>query len=175
MIFARQTHPLVHYMKPLDSLISTAHDVLLGPRIPSPYNGLLPLCFEDLPPHIPLEDVQYLALKGAFTVPDTPLRNELLNTFVVNVYPGIPLLDLADFLQPIAINDGQSRVSLLLFHAVMFSSVAFIEPEHLYRAGYSSRKEARREFFRKARVGITLPRTSPCWPSYSDRAGPLRL
>lgn len=141
----------VHYMQPLDNLISTAHD-LLG--TPTPYT-----CINTLPPYIkipdhdiPLEDIQHLDDDGVFTFPDAELRNELLKTFVLNVYPYMPLLDLEEFLQAIAINNGNSTVSLLLFHAVMFSGATFIEPEHLYRAGYSSQKEARREYFRKATV-----------------------
>ncbi|KAF9894425.1 hypothetical protein FE257_007928 [Aspergillus nanangensis] len=148
----KESHPIVHWMKPLDNLIATAHQLLDPPLPPrSLQSSILPAYIEDLP-YLQPEDAQYLAVKGAFTLPDTTLRNELLNTFVHNVYPYVPLLDLNTFLQSIADNDGRQRVSLLLFHAVMFSSTAFIEPEHLHRAGYASRKALRKEFFQKARV-----------------------
>lgn len=149
----RQISPTaVHYMRPLDNLIS-AVQLLLGSSIPfSSIISMLPLYVKDLPDSISPDDIQCLADNGVLTFPDPDLRNELLKAFVLNVYPYMPLLDLEAFLQAVAINNGESRVSLLLFHAVIFSSTAFIDPEHLYRAGYSSRKEARREFFRKATV-----------------------
>lgn len=142
----------VHYMQPLDNLISTAHDLLLGTSTPCTHISTLPPYIKRPHHEIPLEDVQYLDENGVFTFPDAELRNELLKTFVLNVYPYMPLLDLEEFLQAIAINNGNSRVSLLLFHAVMFSSAAFIKSEHLYRVGYSSQKEARRQYFLKATV-----------------------
>ncbi|KAL4890595.1 fungal-specific transcription factor domain-containing protein [Aspergillus ambiguus] len=147
----KNSHPTVHWMKPLDNLIATAHELLDPPLPRSICSSVLPAYIEDLP-YLPFEDIQYLAAKDVFKFPDATLRNELLKTFVHNVYPYIPLLDLRTFLQAIACNDGNIRVSLLLFHAVMFSSTAFIEPEHLHRAGYTSRKAARQEFYQKCRV-----------------------
>lgn len=138
-------------MKPLDNLIATAHELLDPPLPRSISSSILPAYIEDLP-YLPFEDLQYLAAKNVFSFPETTLRNELLKTFVHNVYPYVPLLDLPTFLQAITANDGSRRISLLLFHAVMFSSIAFIEPEHLHRAGFNSRKEARKAFFQKARV-----------------------
>lgn len=150
--FSNPSAAPVHYMQPLDNLISTVHDLLLCTLTPHTYTSTLPPYIKRPDHEIPLEDVQYLDENGVFTFPDTELRNELLKTFVLNVYPYTPLLDLEEFLQAIAINNGNLRVSLLLFHAVMFSSAAFIKPEHLYRAGYSSLKEARRQYFLKATV-----------------------
>lgn len=116
------------------------------------FNNLLPSFITELPLHMPSGDAYYLKKTGAFTLPDMELRNELLNKFIHNVHPYLPVLDLPEFLQAIAINDGTSRVSLLLFHAVMFSGTAFVESEYLCRAGYTSRKAARRDLFKKAKV-----------------------
>ncbi|KAL5357616.1 fungal-specific transcription factor domain-containing protein [Aspergillus floccosus] len=147
----KNSHPIVHWMKPLDNLIATAHELLDPPLPRAICSSILPAYIEELP-YLPFEDIQYLAAKDVFQFPDVTLRNELLKTFVHNVYPYIPLLDLRPFLGAIACNDGSKQISLLLFHAVMFSSTAFIEPEHLHRAGYTSRKAARQEFYQKARV-----------------------
>ncbi|OJJ08555.1 hypothetical protein ASPVEDRAFT_34698 [Aspergillus versicolor CBS 583.65] len=145
----------VHYMQPLDNLISAAHD-LLGTSTSYTLPSTLPQYIKKPDHDISLEDVQYLDENGVFTFPDEELRNELLTTFVINVYPYMPLLDLEEFLQAIAINNGSSPLSLLLFHAVMFASATFIKPHHLYRAGYSSQKEPRREFFLKATIAYDL-------------------
>ncbi|KKK18225.1 hypothetical protein ARAM_002973, partial [Aspergillus rambellii] len=151
--------PPIHWMQPLDHYKSVAHDLLGHPvpglpdLTPQPtFNTLLPSFIQKLPPNLPDEDLQFLATKGAFSLPDETLRNELLKTFALHVHPDLPVLDLSILLEAIANNNGESRISLLLFHAVMFSSTASIDPKHIHRAGYTSRKAARQEFFRKARV-----------------------
>ncbi|KAL3463604.1 fungal-specific transcription factor domain-containing protein [Aspergillus heterothallicus] len=148
----------IQWMVPLDHYKSVAHDFLcvdvpgLPVAVPEPCTALVPPSIQQLPANIASEDVQFLASKGVFTFPDTKLRNELLKTFVHHVHPYLPVLDLPIFLEAIANNDGHIRVSLLLFHAVMFSSVAFVDPKHIQRAGYTSRRAARQEFYRKARL-----------------------
>lgn len=77
----------VHYMQPLDNLISTIHDLLLGTLTPYTYTSTLPPYIKKPHHEIPLEDVQYRHENGVFTFPDAELRNELLKTFVLNVYP----------------------------------------------------------------------------------------
>lgn len=98
------------------------------------------------------EDIEYLQRKGALTVPDTRLRNELLRSYVQYVHPYMPLLELKDFLSPIEKNDGNSPVSLLLFQAVMFAATAYIDMRFLHAQGFDNRKAARKVFFQRARV-----------------------
>jgi len=86
-------------------------------------------------------------------IPDSSLRNELLRCYVEFVHPFMPLLDLHDFLNTVDAEDGSSgKVSLLVLQAVMFTGSAFVDMRSLARAGYTSRKEARKSFFQKARV-----------------------
>jgi hypothetical protein len=115
----------------------------------------LPCYIRPLPPRIMGEDVDFLQRKGALTVPDTRLRNELLRSYVQYVHPYMPLLDLKDFLQPIERNDGNSPVSLLLFQAVMFAATAYVDMRFLHAQGFDNRKAARKFFFQRARVRQT--------------------
>lgn len=112
----------------------------------------LPCYIRPLPPRIMGEDVDFLQRKGALTIPDTRLRNELLRSYVQYVHPYMPLLDLKDFLEPIERNDGNPPVSLLLFQAVMFAATAYVDMRFLHAQGFDNRKEARRIFFQRARV-----------------------
>jgi hypothetical protein len=96
--------------------------------------------------------MEYLQKKGALTLPDTGLRNELLRSYAQYVHPYMPLLDLKDFLTPIEKNDGNSVLSLLLFHAVMFAGTAYIDMRFLQAQGFATRKEARKVFFQRARL-----------------------
>ena len=101
------------------------------------------------------EDTEFLQRKGALTVPDARLRNELLRSYVQYVHPYMPLLDLGDFLHPLEKNDGNSPVSLLLFQAVMFAATAYIDMRFLHAQGFDDRKAARKVFFQRARVRWT--------------------
>ena len=112
----------------------------------------LPSYIRALPPRVMAEDIEYLQRKGALTVPDTRLRNELLRSYVQYVHPYMPLLDLKDFLQPIERNDGNSPISLLLFQAVMFAATAYVDMRFLHAQGFESRKAARKVLFQRARV-----------------------
>ncbi|KAM5352889.1 hypothetical protein ACJ41O_005611 [Fusarium nematophilum] len=112
----------------------------------------LPSYIRPLPRHIGSRDRQYLADKGALAIPDEPFRDELLRTYVFMVYPFMPAIDLEDFLHPIMLADGRDPVSLLLFQAVMFASVTFVDGKFLQARGYTSRKAARKDFFGRVRL-----------------------
>ncbi|EKV11164.1 C6 transcription factor (Ctf1B), putative [Penicillium digitatum PHI26] len=115
-------------------------------------SGFLPDYIRGLPARFQKEEIDYLAVKGALTIPDVTLRNELLKSYIHYVHTYMPLLDLEEFLENIVQNDGIHRISLLLFQAVMFAGVAFIDMKHLQAAGYQTRKVARKVFFQRARL-----------------------
>jgi hypothetical protein len=113
----------------------------------------IPYFIKPLPPRIGPEEVQYLERKGALTVPSNPLRNELIRTYIEFVHPYMPLIDLYEFVMIINSENGAlGRISLILYQAVMFAGSAFIDMQHLFNAGYTSRKQARKDFFQKTRV-----------------------
>lgn len=113
----------------------------------------LPGFIRPLPSKIAPEDVNYLHLKGALTLPSPSLQNALLRAYVEYVHPYMPLMELHDFLAAINSTDGlYGQISLFLYHAVMFASTAYVDVKYLKEAGYSSRKAARKAFFQKTRV-----------------------
>ncbi|KAL2824534.1 fungal-specific transcription factor domain-containing protein [Aspergillus cavernicola] len=146
-------NPAVPSTLPLSHVTSQIQQ-LLDPSFGSPRSSgiVLPDYIRGLPGRLQKEDIEYLAMKGALTVPDVTLRNELLKAYIHYVHTYMPLLDLEDFLQTIVQNDGIRRMSLLLFQAVMFAGTAFIDKKHLRAAGYPSRKAARKAFFQRARL-----------------------
>lgn len=146
-------NPAVPSTLPLQHVTSQIQQ-LLDPTFANPGSGavVLPDYIRGLPSRLQKEDVDYLAMKGALTIPDVTLRNELLKSYVHYVHTYMPLLDLEDFLQTIYQNGGINRLSLLLFQAVMFAGTAFIDLQHLQAAGYTSRKVARKAFFQRARL-----------------------
>ncbi|CAK47094.1 transcriptional regulator family: Fungal Specific TF [Aspergillus niger] len=146
-------NPAVPATLPLHHVTSQIQQ-LLDPSFANARSGgvVLPDYIRGLPPRLQKEDIDYLSMKGALTVPDVGLRNELLKSYIHYVHTYMPLLDLEDFLQTIVQNDGIRRMSLLLFQAVMFAGTAFIDLKHLHAAGYPTRKAARKAFFQRARL-----------------------
>ncbi|KAL9062857.1 MAG: hypothetical protein Q9157_008580 [Trypethelium eluteriae] len=128
-------------------------------RTPEPTPILLPYYLKPIPSRIGQDELAYLKKKGALSVPDTNLRNELLRSYIEYCHPFMPLLDLHDFLRALNAADGSAgRVSFFLFSAVMFVGTAYVDFSHLQKAGYNTRKEARKDFFQKTR-GFTCSRT----------------
>ena len=113
---------------------------------------LLPRYVRPASQSIMSEDLAYLNQRGAFIIPETSLRNELLRCYVQYVHPFLPLLDLQDFLATIEKNDPTDTLSLLLFQAVMFAGTGFIDMRYLLAQGYDSRKAARRAFFQRTKL-----------------------
>jgi hypothetical protein len=143
--------PWVDHTAPLDNLISEIND-FLGPGPPCFSKPKLPHYVQDIPSCFAEEDISYLMSKDAFTTPDQTLCRELLRSFVECVYPFIPVLDLSRLLNAFCGNGKSEKISLLLFHAIMFSAAAFVDVKHLYNAGYQTRRKAREDLFSKTRV-----------------------
>ncbi|GAB0134959.1 Cutinase transcription factor 1 alpha [Epichloe bromicola] len=113
----------------------------------------LPAFVRPLPAKIAPEDVQYLAIKGALTLPSIALQKALLHCYIEFVYPYMPLIDLRHFLSIVDRRDGvNGQTSLLLYQSIMFSATAFVDMKYLREAGFSSRKAARKAFFQKTRL-----------------------
>ena len=98
------------------------------------------------------DDLDFLALRGALSVPDQVLRDQLIRSFVLHVYPHLPVIDLQEFLQCVDGSDPDAQMSLLLLQAVMFAGTAYIDIQYLQQAGFSDRRTARAMFYSKIKV-----------------------
>ncbi|KAJ5685519.1 hypothetical protein N7536_008138 [Penicillium majusculum] len=141
---------------PLENYVTIMHQ-LLGPQAPDrpPLNNT-PRYVSELPTRLEVSDLDYLESKGALCLPTAPFRKQLLKSYILWVHPQVPVLDLDKFLHSIAANDGKTRISLLLFHAVMFAASAFVDISHIQEEGYMSRKVAREVLFRRVKVLLEL-------------------
>lgn len=146
----------VHSSLPLANMVSTVQD-LIDPDF-DPLIAILddePRFLKPLPPRISPEDLEFLRFRGALTIPESGLRNELLRCYIKWVHSFMPVLNLQEFLRCVAENDPNGNISLLLFQAVMFVSTAFVDLKHLQDAGYSTRKSARSAFYTRLRVSLS--------------------
>ncbi|KAK0744382.1 fungal-specific transcription factor domain-containing protein, partial [Apiosordaria backusii] len=98
--------------------------------------------------HISNEDISFLRRKGCFTFPKKDLLDDLLKCYFDYVHPHVPFLDEQEFweTQHFHHTDGY-RISLILFQAVLFAATACAPLSVLRRAGYTSRRVARRAAF----------------------------
>ncbi len=130
------------------------HHLLLR-TAPEPVNEW-PGFIKPMPERILAEDRRYLVQKQVFTLPPLRLQNALLAAYIEYVHPYMPLLELHDLLRVINDRSGASgKMSLFLYHAVMFSATAFVDESLLRDAGYESRRDARRSFFSRTRVSVS--------------------
>lgn len=96
-------------------------------------------------------EIDCLIRGGALSLPATELRDALFYAFSHYVFPFLPVIDFSDFLTVLN-GDSSIRVSLLLFQAVMFAGSAFVDLQHLLKAGYADRMTARVHLHKKVKV-----------------------
>ncbi|KAF5558544.1 cutinase transcription factor 1 beta [Fusarium napiforme] len=112
----------------------------------------LPQYIRPLAPHLKPIDTEYLTGKGCLRIPDDDLQRELFRLYILYVHPFMPVVDLPDFLSSVARRDASSQVSLLLFQAIMFAAVVYLDSDYCTERGYENRKAMRKDFFEKARL-----------------------
>ena len=112
----------------------------------------VPRYIRPIPFETPADDLAFLASKGVFRLPEIPLRTELLRQYTAYVHPLLPVLDIREFLQAIESEDGDTRLSLLLFYAVMSAAASYADIHLLQAEGFIDRKAARKSYFHKAKV-----------------------
>ncbi|KAJ5981721.1 hypothetical protein N7522_013349 [Penicillium canescens] len=154
-----RTHgnPNVQHSLPLANMVSAVQD-LIDPDF-DPLTAMLdeePRFLKPLPARIAPEDLEFLRFRGALSLPESGLRDELLRCYIQWVHSFMPVLNLQEFLRCVAENDPEGNVSILLFQAVMFVGTAFVDLKHLQDAGYSTRKSARNAFFTRLRLLYSL-------------------
>lgn len=152
-IWRTRGNPDVQHAMPLSNMVSAVQD-LIDPDF-DPLTAMLddePRFLKPLPARIAPEDLEFLRFRGALSLPESGLRDELLRCYIQWVHSFMPVLNLQEFLRCVAENDPEGNVSILLFQAVMFVGTAFVDLKHLQDAGYSTRKSARNAFFTRLRV-----------------------
>lgn len=118
---------------------------------PSTSMTVPPSFLRPIPQHLTAEDVQYLYRKGALSVPDAELRDALIDSYTLYVHPCYPMLDF-DALEETRCGSSNHQFSLLVFQAVMFTGLCWVDIKLLRRLGFLTRKAARKEFYQRVKV-----------------------
>jgi hypothetical protein len=113
----------------------------------------LPPYITPLPTRLDKTVLQFLSSSGALSVPSAEFRHICASRYLELQHPLFPLLDPHNLLTITQRgNDKCGTISLLLFNAVMCAALAFVENDHVIRAGYPSKRAARMSFFIRAKV-----------------------
>lgn len=112
----------------------------------------LPAFITPLSSRILSEDIEFLAQKGAITVPEPDLRVEILRGYLFSVHPFMPMLNFRAFIHAVLNNREDGRISLLLFQAVMFAGLHSLQLHLIHRLGFKTVKQARSVFFDRVRL-----------------------
>lgn len=133
----------LHRLRPipvnLDAAPGTSQCIELPPYIRPAHRDIDP------------EELHYLRGRGALSIPDPVLRDQLLLAFVLYVYPFLPIVNLQEVISAIEETPGYN-VSLILFQAIMFAGTAFVDLQLILDAGFENRLAARAYFFRRIKV-----------------------
>jgi hypothetical protein len=149
-----QNTPSLHaasYGRTGSSLVSASS----AARVDSPLsllNSTLPSFIRPLPKTLAEDDLEFLERKGAFTLPEAEIRDEILRSYVSTVHPFMPILDVRALLTAVTNNTKGDQISLLLFQAVMFAGLSALDPQLIQRIGFTSTKHARQVFFARVRL-----------------------
>ncbi|KAI9871346.1 MAG: hypothetical protein M1830_003011 [Pleopsidium flavum] len=95
-----------------------------------------------------LEERKLLQRKGAFTLPEKNVRDQLLRTYFDCVHPSFPILDRPEFIR-LNVNN---HLSLLILQSVYFVAATHCEESLILEAGFRTRHSARLTFYKRAKA-----------------------
>ncbi|KIW16340.1 hypothetical protein PV08_06391 [Exophiala spinifera] len=105
-----------------------------------------------MPSDLAVEDLIYLRQRGALTLPDPELRDDLLKNYFELVHHFLPLIDLDAFQASIENPARHGQISLLLVQAIMYSATAWADVKLVRRAGFLTRDAMRRAYYLKTKL-----------------------
>ncbi|KIX94913.1 uncharacterized protein Z520_09223 [Fonsecaea multimorphosa CBS 102226] len=105
-----------------------------------------------MPSDLAVEDLIYLRQRGALTLPNPELRDDLLKNYVELAHYFLPLIDLDSFQASIENPARHGQISLLLLQAIMYSATAWADVKLVRRAGFLTRDAMRRAYYLKTKL-----------------------
>src|SRR5277367_4254339 len=95
------------------------------------------------------DELEFYRARGDYDLPSLNVQDELIRTYFAIVQPMYPVLDRVQFAK--CYRNANSPPSLLLLQAMFMCSAAHCPLEFLIEAGFKTRHEAKRTFYRRAR------------------------
>ncbi|KZL82789.1 cutinase transcription factor 1 beta [Colletotrichum incanum] len=127
------------------------------------------------------EDINYLRMKGAFTLPPAHIREAMIRCYFHYVHPFAPILDAGEFITEYE----RGRKSLLLLWSMFIAAASFVDDSLLTEDFFPSRRALKRAMYQRAKAlydadyekdKVTLIQSvflmGHWYTSTDDRAGP---
>ncbi|KAL3450253.1 hypothetical protein BJX65DRAFT_270474 [Aspergillus insuetus] len=104
------------------------------------------------PKHLAQHDIDCLKAKGAFIYPEPAVLDEMITVFLTRFYP------LYSVVSPLDLRKAQQERKLpwILLQSICFIAMTFCEPALIYKAGFSSRAQARQLYYNRAKALFDL-------------------
>ncbi|KAF5718517.1 cutinase transcription factor 1 beta [Fusarium mundagurra] len=105
------------------------------------------------------DDVYYLESRNCLSVPTPDALDHFIREYFLHVHPGLPLLDEAQFWAVYSGDKepcGGTTISLFLFQAMLFTSCSFVPFSTLKCLGFTSRRNAREKYYRRAKLLLDI-------------------
>jgi hypothetical protein len=96
------------------------------------------------------EDLNYLKVKGAFSLPTLQICKALVESYFEYVHPVSPFVDKSAFLTAYNVG-GVQRVNLLLLWSMFSASASYAELWVVRDAGYSTKAQMKESFLKRAK------------------------
>jgi hypothetical protein len=95
------------------------------------------------------DELTFFRSRGYFDLPSPQIQDGLIRTYFAVVHPTFPILDRVQFAQ--SYRSQTSPPSIILLQAMFMASATHCPLEILLEAGYKSRHDAKRTFYRRAK------------------------
>lgn len=122
------------------------------------------------------DDVRYLEFTGSLHVPLRPVLDEFVREYFLHVHPVLPVVDERAFWNiyddSMTNIDEPGGLSLFVFQSMLFAACATMSLDVLRCCGFSSVRQARETFYRRAKTIFDLSKESDY---YSVAQGALLL
>ncbi|KAF5250112.1 hypothetical protein FANTH_4665 [Fusarium anthophilum] len=148
-----------HDLEPCGAPSTTISRQSAGPNTRShitySYYPFLTLDMSGLEP----DDVQYLEYRRCLSVPTPDALDDFIREYFLHVHPGLPLLDEAQFWAVYSgdkVPYGGPTISLFLLQAMLFTSCSFVPFSTLKCLGFTSRRNARENYYRRAKLLLDI-------------------
>ncbi|KAH8805029.1 fungal-specific transcription factor domain-containing protein [Xylogone sp. PMI_703] len=125
----------------------------IKPQLRHDYRSITPDYLKPLSSELAPEDIEFLVTKGALWIPPSKLRDAILCSYIKFVHPFLPILELPKLL---CIFQGQkatenTKMSILLFQAIMFAASVYVDVNLLIDNGFNTRRAARKEMYQRVK------------------------
>lgn len=100
------------------------------------------------PSHMLPEDISYLEAKRVFELPPDEVLDALIHTYLDKYWPIYPIVLRHELIQQYR----KKTVPIILLHSICFVAATYCSSALLHRSGHESRKQARFEFYKKAKA-----------------------